>query len=702
MNPQVDAARAAVLARPGDPAAHFALAQALDRVRDPNGALDSLAATLRLAPDHAPALNLRGLVLAERGDVDAAIASFTLAVRSQPGHARAHNNLGNSLRAAGRVAEAESAFAEAVRIQPDYQLAHHNLGAVRQALGRHDDAAAAFAASVRLAAQFRPSWTGLAAVHREQGRLDDAIAACRHAIALDPGASRAERLMLAELLTEAGLDRDARQVYAEALAAHPDSLPAALGFHLGLPQIYADTAAVDAAREAFADGLAALERDFDRTHAPLDAAATLEAWRWSNFFLAYQGRDDRELQARYAALPRRAIAGRLPQWRAPPAAPPRGDGRIRVGFASAFFSDSTVGQYFGRWITELPRERFEAFVYRIGGRHDAVTDAIARRADRLRSFAGAEATIMAIAETIRSDAPHILVYPEVGMDTRCMVLAALRLAPVQCAGWGHPVTTGHDTIDWFFSAGAMERDDADGDYTERLVRLPGIGTSYPRPAIDGLDSAAGIDAARNGLRARLGLAVGAPLFLCPQALFKILPDDDALFARVLAAVPGSVLLVFEGRHRAVTGQYLQRLAATAAAHGVTVPERVRVLSRMARADFLRVNAACDAMLDTLHWSGGNTSLDAIAAGLPIVSLPGASMRARQSGGMLRLIGVDELVARDTDDYVRIAARLAADRPWRDAIAARVRADGARLFDDAAPLAALADFFAQAARAGQPG
>src|SRR5450756_1113159 len=111
-----------------------------------------------------------------------------------------------------------------------------------------------------------------------------------------------------------------------------------------------------------------------------------------------------------------------------------------------------------------------------------------------------------------------------------------------------------------------------------------------------------VETARVQLRQRLGVSAEAPLFLCPQALFKILPDDDALFARVLEAVPGSILLVFEGRHRAVTGQFLRRLGLALTARGLNARERVRILARMPRQDFLQVNAACDAMLDTQHWS----------------------------------------------------------------------------------------------------
>ena len=124
------------------------------------------------------------------------------------------------------------------------------------------------------------------------------------------------------------------------------------------------------------------------------------------------------------------------------------------------------------------------------------------------------------------------------MHSVSFALAALRLAPVQCAAWGHPVTAGHATIDAYFTCAAMEPDDGARHYTERLVALPGIGTEYERPVVP-----------EGATRARFGLPEGVPVFLCPQSLFKIHPDTDALFARVLAAVPAARLVVFEGGRR---------------------------------------------------------------------------------------------------------------------------------------------------------
>ncbi len=112
-----------------------------------------------------------------------------------------------------------------------------------------------------------------------------------------------------------------------------------------------------------------------------------------------------------------------------------------------------------------------------------------------------------------------------------------------------------------------------------------------------------------------------------------------------------------------------------------------MLPSLPHVDFMRVNLVCDAMLDTLHWSGGNTTLDALACGLPVVTMPGAYMRGRQSAAMLRMLGVDELIAGNREDYIGIAARIARERAWRDSLSRRIRDAHPKLFgrSDALPV-----------------
>src|SRR5581483_4415413 len=133
-----------------------------------------------------------------------------------------------------------------------------------------------------------------------------------------------------------------------------------------------------------------------------------------------------------------------------------------------------------------------------------------------------------------------------------------------------------------------EPDHAQEHYTEPLVLLPGIGTRYTRPEVP-----------EDATRAAFDLPQDRALFLCPQSLFKIHPDNDALFAEVLEHNPEALLVLFSGRHGAITDRYMRRLDKTLSARGLPIRERVRVLPQLAHADFMRVNLVCDAMLDTL-------------------------------------------------------------------------------------------------------
>lgn len=674
----------ALAADPANALAHFAQAELAEAAGDAASARAALERAVALQPTFAAAWQRLGIVRGESGDANGALEAFAHAVAIEPANARAFNNLGNALRTLGRGDDARAAFRRAVDLEPSYALALANLALATRDVG--DFSEAERLARDALARKPSPSIARtvtvlLAGLLRERGALDEAASLYECAIAMAPAASAGEWLNLARIRAERNEMADARAAFRRAHELDRRDLRGALGAALALPMIYADAAALHAARDEYDNGLAALERDVEKLVHGLDADQVLDGLRWTNFLLAYQGCDDRDLQARYAAIAARALEIAAP----PPRATERSarSSRVRVGFASAFFRDGTAGRYFRSWVTDLPRERFEVFVYHLHPGADSLTEEIRTRADTFRAFSGVAARPSTIAPVIRADALDVLVYPELGMDHVSFALAALRLAPRQLAGWGHPVTSGHRTIDAFVSCSAMEPANAAAHYVEPLSLLPGIGTRYRALAIP--------DA---GSRAKFGLPQDAPLLLCPQSLFKVHPDNDALLAAVLAANPKAQLVTFEGRHPKVSEAFRARLQRALDEHGVA-PARVVVLPSMSHEDFLRVNLLCDAMLDTLHWSGGNTSLDALACGLPVVTLPGTFMRGRQSAAMLGIVGAHELIARDAGDYVAIASRLVGDRAWRDDLAARIRAGTPLLFDRPEPVAAFAELLAGA-------
>ena len=665
-------ARAAVAIAPSDPVAYYALAESQEAAGDANGALASLARALTLNPQFVQAHHYRGILLGEADDTTGAAAAFEEALRLDPGHARAWNNLGKMQRALGRLEDAERSLARAIAVRPDYPLAAANLAEVQRDLGEVERAEVTLRQALARAAgtvPFRPLLVLLAGLLRERGELDEAAKLYLQAIQAAPDQSAGEWLNLGLVLGERGETERAREAYSRAYATNRKDLRGLIAKNLGLPMIYTSAHALDAARTAFAAGIAALENGLEATIEGLSEAQVQDGLRWTNFLLAYQGCDDRVLQARYAAVAARAIDTVAPQWHLPIARQPMAGRRIRVGFASAFFHVGTCGRYFKSWITDLDRDRFEVIVYHLFPGMDEVASEIARRADRFCEFGGSRARPSIVAPVIRRDDLDVLVYPELGMDVTSFALASLRLAPRQYAAWGHPVTTGHATIDAFLSCESMEPEGAQAHYVEPLIRLPGIGTRYERPA-------APVDASRQ----QFGLPEAAVLLLCPQSLFKIHPDNDALFAEILAQNPAAILVLFAGRHPAITDQFMRRFARVLEHHGIAIRERTRVLPSVGHEDYLRVNLVCDAMVDTLHWSGGNTSLDALACGLPVVTLSGTYMRGRQSAGMLSLLGVPELIARDRADYVALASRLIAEPAWRRSLAGRIRTAQDRLFD----------------------
>ncbi len=331
----------------------------------------------------------------------------------------------------------------------------------------------------------------------------------------------------------------------------------------------------------------------------------------------------------------------------------------------------------------LDPSRFERIVYYTNAWVGDDTRAIAASADTFRHVA--ERPLVAIARQIIADELDVLLFPEVGMHPDIVTFSAMRLAPVQCMGWGHPTTSGSASMDWYLSCESMEPPSSQQRYSERLALLPGLGTNYGMPAMQGTPS-----------RAEFGLPEDRTLYLVPQSLFKIHPDNDVPIARVLASDDRAAAVMFESSHEQSTLAFRARLDAALAMHGVDPSRIVMLKPNLQHAAYMRVNAVCDVMLDSLHWSGGNTSIDAIAAGLPIVTLPGELMRGRQSAAMLGILDLGELVAKDANEYVEKAVGVGRDHAWRVQLSERIRERREALFARDEPIRALEAFLAQAA------
>lgn len=612
--------------------------------------------------------------------------------------------IGSVERKLGNLEDAARALESAIAVQPDLAPAHAMLADLRMAQSRPDDASEVLRRAVSILPRDTTLWTRLASVESHRGREEQALVALDEAVlavpatagawrdigysyaehahaeqadraldlasALDPGDPRTE-CHRAEMKSQLGDVRGALDALHLALQREPGNLRAVVSERLMLPQVYEDMDDLRRWRARFAAGLDELERGIGTWLARPSDVFGIDR---NNFLLAYQGEDDRDLQRRYSAFLARLIGAARPDLRRGREITFDGRRRLRVGFVSTLFRESTVGRYFERWITGLDPARFERFVYHGAPAFDTLTQRLAASSEH---FVVLRAGSIECAERILADALDVLVHPEVGMNALTYELSAMRLAPVQCAGWGHPVTTGSDVIDAYFTSDAMEPPNGQAHYVEPLVRLPGIGVSYAMP-----------EAVPAVSREELGVGRDRHLYVCAQSLFKVHPEMDDLLADIVARDERAVLLFFHAMGRRPLDVLLGRLQRAFARRGVPARGQLRFLPRMQAPRFRAVLGAADVVLDTVHWSGGNTSIDAFSAGVPVVTLPGRFMRGRQTGAMLEMMGVKGLIAHSPSDYAHIAVDLASDEEKRRAIGAAIVERRAVLFDQQAPLDAF--------------
>jgi predicted O-linked N-acetylglucosamine transferase (SPINDLY family) len=152
---------------------------------------------------------------------------------------------------------------------------------------------------------------------------------------------------------------------------------------------------------------------------------------------------------------------------------------------------------------------------------------------------------------------------------------------------------------------------------------------------------------------------------------------DVLIAGILRQDPGGKLVVVEGRIESWTGLLRRRWAAVMP----DVLDRIVFLPRQTSPDYVNLIGLADVMLDTVHFNGMNTSLEAFSVGTPVVTLAGEFQRGRHTQAMYRKMGITECVAVDAAHYVELAVDLGSDRACRRRIHQEIVLRNGVLFED---------------------
>lgn len=602
---------------------------------------------LTLNPSYAKAHNNLGNILKEQGRVEDALIHYREALAFDPACAEACNNVGAILQTQGKLEEALVHFRQALALKPDFAEACSNLGLILQVQGKIEEAVAHFRQALALKPDFADGYCNLGSVFQVQGKMEEAVDYYRQALALRPAFPKAAKGLGFVLKLQGKLD-EAMACYRQCLEVMPgDGLRILMG--TSVPVIYQSQNHLLMTRRKIQEQVAGL---LMQTLSITDPIMEVDA---TNFFIAYQGLNDHDLQQSIGRLYERACPSlsyiadhcRMSPYR------PAGS-KIKIGFISMYFWNHTVGNLMRGIMARLSRRAFSVSVLTFPRKSDAISEFIARNADHTIIL---PTSLDAVRRRIAEEQFDILFYADIGMDPFTYYLAYSRLAPVQCTTWGHPVTTGIKTMDYFVSSEFLEPDQASGHYSERLVHLKNLPTCYYKPVIVG------------SLKSRrdLGLSENAHLYLCPQSLFKIHPDFDKFIAGILHSDQQGELILLDGTSKHWNTLLMDRFRKTIP-HGI---ERIRFVPRLNGHDFLGLLSVADVILDPLHWSGGNTTFEALFLGTPIVTLPSEFMRGRVTYGCYKQMDVMDCVAATREDYVKLAVRLGTNPKHRAKIKAKI-------------------------------
>ncbi|MEH2383013.1 MAG: tetratricopeptide repeat protein [Nostoc sp.] len=608
---------------------------------------------------------------------------YRQAIALQPDLVEAHNNLGEVLQKQGRLNDALKSYQQAIKIKPDYSYAYHNLGYYFQEKGNFEEAIDAYKKALNIQPDLVVTHNNLANALKALNRFDAAIESYQEAIRIKPDVDYIY-YNLGTLLRDNNKIEAAVEAFEQAVKVTPSYARAKLGVCISqLPIIYSSVDEIEFRRNQYQQHLQNLAKGYELTNQEERAKAAEFVGALQPFYLTYQGLNDRHLQRTYGEMIYQIMSTRYPQSVQPLVIPNLDKNqKVRIGIVSGFFYHHSNWKIpLKGWVENLDRSEFELFGYHTGVKKDDSTITATKTFDK---FVQGVPSFEQWCELITEDKLHILIFPEFGMNPTTIKLGCLRLAPIQMTSWGHPETSGLPTIDYYLSSDLMEPENAQEHYTEKLVRLPNLSIYYTPLAIEpGVIN-----------KPDIGLKEDEIFFWCCQSLYKYLPNHDDVFPAIAKGLENSKFVFIKHESQEITEVFRQRLNHAFAAFGLDYQKYCLFLPAMNTRKFAGTTALADVFLDSIGWSGCNSTLESIAHNIPVVTLPGELMRGRHSLAILQMMGIEETIASNKAEYVQIAIRLGKDAEYRQYISQQVAENKHKLYGDLKPVRALEDFILQ--------
>ena len=643
----------AIAIKPDYADAYYNRGNALKDLKKPDGALANYYKAIAIIPDYAEAYYNCGVILQDLKRLDDALSSYDQAIALNPADAVAYYNRGVTLCDLKRFEEALASYDHATAIKPDYSTAYNNCGNLLRSLKRPDDALANYDKAIAIKPDYAEAHNNRGVTQYELMLLDDALASYDKAIAIEPDYADAHNNR-GNTLKDLKRSDDAHASYDKAIAIKPDYAEAFYNRGVTLQDLkrFDDALANYVKAIAIKPDQKYLFGNFLFTQMKLcewddlDCSLTelinkiQSGYKITTPFPLLSLVDSPELHKLAteiyvkAEFPGSDTLGNIEKRS-------KRD-RIKIGYYSADFYNHATAYLMAELFETHDAAKFELFGFSFGS--DNKDEMSQRLCSAFKKFIDVRGT---------SDRDVARLSRELGIDIAIDLkgftqgartnIFAERCAPIQVNYLGYPGSMGADYIDYIIADKILIPEGSSRHYSEKIIYLP---DSYQ------VNDTKREISDRVYTREELGLPATGFVFCCFNNNYKILPATFDVWMRILMAVEGSVLWLFEDNPTAV-----KNLRKEAKKRGVD-GSRLVFANYMPLSEHLARHRLADLFIDTFPCNAHTTASDALWAGLPILTLMGQSFASRVSASLLSAIELPELITKTQEAYESLAIELA--------------------------------------------
>jgi protein O-GlcNAc transferase len=317
--------------------------------------------------------------------------------------------------------------------------------------------------------------------------------------------------------------------------------------------------------------------------------------------------------------------------------------KIKIGFLSEFFTNHTIGKLYKGIIFNLNPEKFDVVIF-----HSQNTTKSKRHSEFWESEILLNIHNVILPhnfnekiKVIKQQNLDIAFFPDVGMSTEFYFLSYIRFARVQMTSWGHPVTTGNNSIDYFLSSKLFETKDDKNKFSEKLILSNYLPMFYYKSIID--------KSLRNDE------ITNKNIYFCSQNLIKIRPHFDLIIKKILEKDKKANILFIKSKNKIFTNKLYERFKKN-------IPfntERISFLDQLTEEDYINYCGRASVLLDPLYFGSGNSFYESMFYGTPTVTMPTNSLKSSVVSGAYKQMKIENPpVVKNIDEYTDKAVELA--------------------------------------------